>query len=203
MLTRMKLLLMLVWACSLALAGPMRAGFAKTDVTPHEPVMMGGYDLRDAPSDGVHGQDKLYVRCLAFDDGTRKVLFVEGDVIMIRDQDEFRQRISKATGIPVSDILVGDAHNHAAPSPGPKGETNWERQFDMAMVETARQALANLQPVLLATGEGRSRIATNRRQVRTRDADTLLSFDENARSHLISVANEFICHCTNAIRTDT
>jgi hypothetical protein len=96
MLKPMKLLLLVLWACSLALAGPMRAGFAKTDVTPRERVTMGGYDLRDAPSDGIHGDDKLYVRCLAFDDGSRKVLFVEGDVIMIRDQDEFRQRISKA-----------------------------------------------------------------------------------------------------------
>jgi hypothetical protein len=180
----MKLLLLVLCACSLALAGPMRAGFAKTDVTPHEGVIMGGYDLRDAPSDGVHGNDKLYVRCLAFDDGSQKVLFVEGDVIMLHDYDEFRQRISKATGVPVGSILIGDAHNHAAPSPGAKGKTNWERQFDVAIVETARQAVANLQPVLLAAGDGRSRIAMNRRQVQPRDADSTLTFDENARSQL-------------------
>jgi len=179
MLNRMKLLLLVLGACSLASAGPMRAGFAKTDVTPRERVTMGGYDLRDAPSDGIHGNDKLYVRCLALHDGSRKLLFVEADVIMIREQDEFRQRISKATGIPVSNILVGDAHNHAAPSPGPKGETNWERAFGAAMIETARQALANLQPVLLAAGDGRSRIAMNRRQVQPGDRDSFLTFDEN------------------------
>jgi neutral ceramidase len=178
----MKLLLLVLCACSLALAGPMRAGFAKTDVTPHEGVIMGGYDLRDAPSDGVHGNDKLYVRCLAFDDGSQKVLFVEGDVIMLHDYDEFRQRISKATGVPVGNVLIGDEHNHAAPSPGAKGKTNWERQFDAAIVETARQAVANLQPVLLAAGDGRSRIGMNRRQVQLRDSDSTLTFDENARS---------------------
>jgi len=178
----MKLLLLVLCACSLALAGPMRAGFAKTDVTPREGVNMGGYDLRDAPSDGVHGSDKLYVRCLAFDDGSRKVLFVEGDVIIIRDTDEFRQRISAATGVPVSNILLGDEHNHAAPSPSAKGENNWERQFSTALVETARQALKNLQPVLLAAGDGRSRIAMNRRQVQPKDTDSFLTFDENAQS---------------------
>jgi neutral ceramidase len=178
----MKLLLLALWACSFALAGSIRAGFAKTDVTPREGVIMGGYDLRDAPSDGIHGSDKLYVRCLAFDDGARKLLFVEGDVIMIRDQDVFRQRISKATGIPASNILVGDVHNHAAPSPGPEGESNWERQFGAALVETARKAVANLQPVLVAAGDGRSRIAMNRRQVQPHDTDSFRTFDENAQS---------------------
>jgi neutral ceramidase len=72
---------------------------------------------------GIHGNDRLYVRCLVFDDGSQRVVFVEGDVIEIRGTEEFRNRISAATGIPVDHILLGDAHNHAAPSPGPKGET--------------------------------------------------------------------------------
>jgi hypothetical protein len=165
-----------------AWADPIQAGFAKTDVTPHEALNLGGYDLRDAPFDGVHGNDKLYVRCLAFSDGTRKVLFVEGDVILLRDTDEFRKRISAATGVPVANILIGDEHNHAAPSPGAKGENAWERQFSAALVSTAQQALAALQPVRIAVGDGHSRIAMNRRQVQLRDKDSHLTFDENCSS---------------------
>jgi len=162
-----------------AFAGQIKAGYAKTDVTPHEPVFMAGYNMRGTPSDGVHGNDKLNVRCLVFDDGSQKVAFVEGDVIIIRDTDEFRRRISAATGIPVESILLGDAHNHAAPSPTPKGETNWDREFSAALIATVQKALANLQPVRLAAGQGHSRIAMNRRQVRAQDTDSYLTFDEN------------------------
>ena len=173
-------LAILGWAQSVA--GPIQAGFAKADITPHEALYLGGYDLRNAPFDGVHGNDKLYVRCLAFSDGTSKALFVEADVIGVKDHDEFRQRISAATGVPVSNILLGDAHNHAAPSPGSKGENGWERQFSAALVATAQKAIANLQPVKIAAGDGHSRIAMNRRQVQPRDRDSYLSFDENNSS---------------------
>ncbi len=171
-----------------AFAGPIKAGYAKTDVTPHEPVYMAGYDMRGTPSDGVHGNDKLYVRCLVFDDGSQKVAFIEGDVIIIRETDEFRRRVSAATGIPFENILLGDAHNHAAPSPAAKGETNWDREFSTALVVTVQKAVANLQPVRIAAGQGHSRIAMNRRQVRPQDTDSYITFDENDRSQTFGKA---------------
>ena len=42
---------------AMMMAGSIRAGYAKVDITPREPIAMGGYDLRGAPSDGVHGHD--------------------------------------------------------------------------------------------------------------------------------------------------
>ena len=163
-------------------AGTLRAGFAKMDVTPSEPVMMVGYDMRGAPSEGVHGDDKLYVRALVFDDGRSKVMFVEGDVIMIREHDTWKKRISDATGIPAEHILIGDAHNHAAPSPSPAGETNWERQFGQALMAAVKQAAGNLVPVKIAAGNGTSRVAMNRRHLRPEASESILTFDENARS---------------------
>jgi hypothetical protein len=173
------LLFLVMNAGSPASAGQIKAGYAKTDVTPHEPVYMAGYDMRGTPSDGIHGNDRLYVRCLVFDDGSQRVVFVEGDVIEIRGTEEFRNWISAATGIPVDHILLGDAHNHAAPSPSPKGETNWERGFGAALVATVQKAVANLQPVRIAAGQGHSRVAMNRRQARAKDSDSYLTFDEN------------------------
>jgi hypothetical protein len=170
------------WTSGGAWAGQIRAGYAKSDVTPHEPVFMGGYDLRNAPSDGVHGNDKLYVRCLVFDDGSQKVMFIEGDVIGIHDHDELRKRISAVSGIPSANILLGDVHNHAAPAPGAKGENNWERQFAAALEATAQKAVSSLQPVRIAPGDGHSRIAMNRRHVVPADSDSPVTFDENARS---------------------
>jgi len=44
-----------------------KAGYAKTDVTPHEPVCRAGYDMRGMRSDGIHGAEKLYVRAIVFE----------------------------------------------------------------------------------------------------------------------------------------
>jgi hypothetical protein len=88
------------------------------------------------------------------------------------------RRISQATGIPVANILLGDAHNHAAPSPDTEAKTEWDRRFAERAKEAAQQAVTKLQPVRIATGTGRSRIALNRRQVKTAHTDSPLTFDE-------------------------
>jgi hypothetical protein len=66
--------------------------------------------------------------------------------------------------------------------PQAEAKTEWDRQFADGLVEAARQAVANLQPVRIAAGTGHSRIAMNRRQVRPADSDSTLTFDENAAS---------------------
>jgi hypothetical protein len=167
---------------ALAMAGraqELRAGYAKVDVTPSGPVMMGGYDLRGTPSDGIWGNDRLYARALVFEASGIRVAFVEADVIEIQGHDLFRRKLSDETGIPVEDILLGDAHNHAAPSPNAEPKTEWDGQFAEGLVRAATQAVANLQPVHIAAGTGHSRIAMNRRQVKAADADSPLTFDEN------------------------
>ena len=66
----------------------LKAGIAKTDITPSESLYMGGYDsnMRDKPSDGTFG--KIYVRALVFDDSRTKVAFVISDLVDCRDHDE-------------------------------------------------------------------------------------------------------------------
>jgi hypothetical protein len=143
---------------------------------------MGGYDLRNAPSDGVHGNDRLYARALVFESSGARIAFVETDVIGIQGHDVLRRKISEATGIPVPNILLGDAHNHAAPAPNGKPENDWDRTFAEALVKATTEAVANLQSVRIAAGTGHSRIAMNRRQVKPIDSDSFLTFDENNSS---------------------
>jgi neutral ceramidase len=171
-----------LYAAVAARAQDLRAGYAKVDITPTSPVMLGGYDLREAPSDGVWGNDRLYARALVFEASGVRVAFVECDVIGIRGHDLFRRKISEATGIPVENILLGDAHNHAAPSPNAEAKTEWDSRFAEGVVKAAQQAVANLQPVRIATGTGRARIAMNRRQVKTIDTESPLTYDENDAS---------------------
>jgi neutral ceramidase len=173
---------LLLYSAVAGRAQDLRAGYAKFDVTPAGPVMLGGYDLRSSPSEGIHGNDRLYARALIFEASGVRVAFVEADVIGIRGHDGFRRKISEATGIPVANILLGDAHNHAAPSPDAGAKTEWDRQFAEGLVKAAQQAVASLQPVRIAAGTGRSRIAMNRRQVKAADSDSPLTYDENDAS---------------------
>src|SRR6516165_5095781 len=78
-----------------ARAQDLRAGYAKVDITPSGPVMLGGYDLRDAPSDGIWGNDRLYARALVFEASGVRVAFVECDVIEIQGHELFRRKISE------------------------------------------------------------------------------------------------------------
>jgi hypothetical protein len=173
---------LLLFATVASWAQELRAGYAKVDITPAGPVDLDGYNLRDAPSDGIHGSDRLYARALVFEASGLRVAFVEADVIEIQGHNIFRRKISEATGIPEANILLGDAHNHSAPSPHAEAKTDWDRQFSDGLVKAAREAVANLQPVRIAAGTGHSRIAMNRRQLRPADSDSLLTFDENASS---------------------
>ncbi|PYV86263.1 MAG: hypothetical protein DMG90_21620, partial [Acidobacteria bacterium] len=67
----------LMYAAIAGRAQDLSAGYAKADITPAEPVMMGGYDLRGAPSDGIHGNDRLYARALVFEASGVRLAFVE------------------------------------------------------------------------------------------------------------------------------
>ncbi len=178
---------------AVVLAGPcyaeqLRAGYAKEDITPTEPVQLGGYSLRTGPSEGVYEGDRLFVRALVFNDGAASVLFVESDLIGAHRGEAFREKIAAATGIPKDHILFGDAHNHAAPVPKPDGQSAFDRRYNEALVAAAKKAVAGLQPVRIAAGEGRSRVAMNRRQVRPADVSSEKTFDENHVSQSFGAA---------------
>ena len=175
-------LLAICCVSALSRAQELRAGYGKADITPTSPVMMGGYDLRGAPSNGIHGHDRLYARALVFESAGVRMAFVEADVIEIQGHDTFRRKISQATGIPVANILLGDAHNHAAPSPNAEPKTEWDREFADGLMTAVTHAVDNIQAVRIAAGTGHSRIAMNRRQVKPADSDSPLTFDENNSS---------------------
>ena len=163
-------------------AQQIRAGYAKEDITPTGPVQMGGYNLREGLSEGVYDGDRLFVRAICLSDGATSVLFVESDLIDTQETAAFRERIAAATGIPKDHILTGDAHNHAAPMPDPNGKSAFDQRYNEAIVAAAKRAVANLQPVRIAAGQGRSRVAMNRRQVRPADSYSEMTFDENEAS---------------------
>ena len=63
--------------------------------------------------------------------------------------------------------------------PKPDGTSAFDQRYNEALVAAAKRAVANLQPVRIAAGEGRSRVAMSRRQVQPADVESTLTFDEN------------------------
>ncbi|MFC2076946.1 neutral/alkaline non-lysosomal ceramidase N-terminal domain-containing protein [candidate division KSB1 bacterium] len=155
----------------------LQAGLAKTDITPSESLYMGGYALRENPSDGVFG--KLFIRTLVFDDGQKQLAIVESDIIDYPDSESLRNLIATETGIPVDHILLGSVHNHSAPVLGGRNEdSKWDGAFAGKLVETVRAAIKDLEPVRIASGSGYSRIGLNRRKV-VEGSISQKTFDEN------------------------
>ncbi len=160
------------------------AGIAKVDITPTEYLYMGGYDesCRTGPSDGASG--KIYIRALTFADNIRKIVFIECDIVSIssRENESLRKLISKETDVPFENIMLGCVHNHAAPSLDKQNSgSEWYRNFNGNVIKAVKKAIADLEPVKIGGGIGRSVIGMNRRKIM---ADTLSysTFDENNSS---------------------
>jgi neutral ceramidase len=162
----------------------LKAGIAKIDITPTENLYMGGYDetCRTGPSDGVYG--KIYIRALLFDDNVNEVVFIEADIVLLPPEDYsiVRKLISKETGIPFENILLGCVHNHAAPYPDERNQNSiWSKELFGKFVSVVKDAIKDLEPVKIGGGTGKSAIAMNRRKI-LEDTTSYLTFDENNSS---------------------
>lgn len=175
------ILLLSLAFCSVANAQDfvLRAGIAKTDITPNEPIRLGGYSLREGPSTGVYGN--LYLAALVLDDTKNKVLFIEANLTSF-GSEAVRRQISEATGIPFENIIAGGSHNHSAPGePRGKSDTEWSKQFNEKVILTVKNAIANIEPVKIGGGVGHSYIAMNRRK-KMEDTRSYNTWDENNTS---------------------
>jgi hypothetical protein len=162
----------------------LRAGIARTDITPAENLYMGGYDMTFRPerSKGVYAN--IYTRALVFDDDVRRVVFIEADIVSLPHEDyaAIRTSISAETGIPVDNIMLGCVHNHAAPLAGEKNkDSDWYAHLRESFITTVKDAMADLEPVKIGGDKGSSSIGINRRK-RMKDTLTYITFDENNRS---------------------
>ncbi len=162
----------------------LKAGIARTDITPTEGLLMGGYDMtfRPGKSDGTYGS--IYTRVLVFDDNARQIVFIEVDIVSFPDKDylSIRESISAETGIPVENIQLGCVHNHAAPYPDEKNnDSDWYKNLKKSLITTVKDAIADLEPVKIGGETGKSTIGINRRK-RMSDTLSYLTFDENNRS---------------------
>lgn len=214
----MKRLAAVLLLASAALAQSWKAGVARVDITPTEPVWLGGFGSRAKPSEGV--RQKIWVKALALEDetGARSVLLTS-------DLLGFTPRMARAAAdhalrahrIPRERLAINSSHTHSAPVadgllrpayPYPYGaaeEAALARYTERLLAqanEAIDAAVQNLAPAALSFEQGNAGFATNRRRTRLRqlpgpvDHDVPVLAVRAPDGKLRAIVFGYACHAT-------
>jgi len=156
-------------------AGGLKAGAARIDITPEEPVTMAGYASRKDLSTGVH--DPLSARALAFEAGGKRLVLISTDIIGFYEgtAEYFRNAVLSEFKLQPSELFLTAIHTHAAPSPtinkerGHPNNVEYTEALKGKLVEVVRQAVSAMQPVEIGLGVGYCPVGANRRELRISD----------------------------------
>ena len=129
-------------------AAGFSAGFGRRDVTPTEPVPLGGYGNSGFR---IHTRvlDPLYVTCIALmDENGERMLIFQFDQLNIPGTfgEQIFKMVEKSTGIPRDHVLLNATHDHSGPDIGSEasGISTWKASTYKRSVEAAQDALADL-----------------------------------------------------------
>ena len=154
-----------------------KAGTAKAIITPTQPLWLAGYGGRERPADGK--VTELWIKVLALEDARgRRAILLTSDLLGI--PQSVYQRASAALkekfGLAPEQIILSASHTHCGPVlrgalydiyPLDDAQRDLIEQYSTGLeakiVETIGRALADLAPARLASGQGQTRFAVNRR----------------------------------------
>ena len=203
-------------------AGPeptgWKAGVAKTDITPVEPIRMAGFPERDQPSQGV--RQELYARALALQDERGKTAVIATlDLIMVDREmaDAIAERCRSQYGLERDRLVINISHTHTGPIAGralmpcydlSAAQRDVVRRYTESVidktVETIGSSMHNLAPATLEFGQGLAGIAVNRRRVAffrglpggPVDHDVPVLVARNAGGNPVAIVAGYACHAS-------
>ncbi|MBT3381202.1 MAG: hypothetical protein HN742_37115 [Lentisphaerae bacterium] len=155
-----------------------QVGLAAIDITPEEPIRMGGYGSRVKPSVGV--LDPLQAKAVVLEwPGGDQGLLITTDLIGIDAgfADTCLETIGRQTGLSRRQIILNSSHTHAGPIFGVRYQQCWDlteaeigviTRYNAKLCEclgtVAAAALADLRPAELSWARGSASFAMNRRR---------------------------------------
>lgn len=147
---------------TITVRGNLKAGVAKVDITPANPV---GMLVTGHPRKVTGVRDPIRAGVLVLDDGETKAAIVTLDVIGAWEEMVRRLRvgIEREAGVPGANLLVAASHNHSAP--GWSDQPDWGDELVAKLVAAAKEAAGDLVPVSVGYAEDTVRFGINRRQV--------------------------------------
>lgn len=131
----------------------MKAGYAKTDITPGEIMELSGYGwYLGRKFEGV--DDRLYARALGFDDDKIKMLLINCDLIGIKREisDYVRETLAGEFNMDKSRVMVICTHTHTGPATGTlvglgEEKEKYLEELTYKLVETGRKALNSMEEI--------------------------------------------------------
>lgn len=164
-----------------------KAGTARANITPTEPLWLAGYGGRDRPAEGT--LQPVWAKALALEDAAgRRGVVVTTDLCGLSKAscDRVRDLIHRSAGLTAAEVLLTSTHNHCSPVTSdslmdyyPLDGAAWEevhrytRRVEEQLAEIAATALSTCEPVTLHAGSGRADFAVNRRNNREADVPDL------------------------------
>lgn len=147
----------------------LRAGVARRVITPPTGMFLIGYGNREQGNIGAH--DDLFVTTLVVEDGVQHAAILTVDIAFINAKivAQIKTRLENQCGIAPDAVFVCCSHTHAGPVGYADEYSSAQDQgyirflIDM-LVESAVDALQNIQPVTLHAGKDESKININRRE---------------------------------------
>ena len=169
--------------CAVSSFAAWQAGAARIDITPSQPIWMGGYAARTHPSEGI--RQHIFVKALALKDETGVVtVLVTSDLLGFPGEVSapIFSRVQQQFGLPRERVVLNSSHDHSAPVVGhmlspaypyDEAEMKVVRAFTTKLqdqvVEAIGKAIQNLAPAELSFEQGFAGVAVNRRRVGHRD----------------------------------
>jgi neutral ceramidase len=203
-------------------ANGWKAGVARINITPRQPLWMAGFAVRTHPSEGTRLD--LWAKALAIEDAAgNKAVLVTTDLLGLPKEvsDNIRERLQAKFGLAKAQVLLNSSHTHSAPVLGSalsdiypmdeaekKKVVQYTRKLEDQIVDLVGNALKLMEPVQLYAQNGVTRFQVNRRN--NKEA-TLLQQTElagpndyavpvikvvNAKGKLEAVAFGYSCHPT-------
>lgn len=165
---RRMILLMIVFCAMTAAAksqSSLRAGAARTDITPPPGVDLWGYFDRAGPATGT--LDPLFARVLVLDDGRQTIALITLDlgrsfgppqIAWLRDKARRQHQ--------VREVMLIASHTHSGPvieDSYDDGLPEWERRALEKIADSIGEAVSKLKPARIGVGLGQTVIGHNRR----------------------------------------
>ena len=193
------------------------AGTGRRCINPPPNIAHGGWGAqKHEQAEGIDMD--LWTTALALSDGATTAIIFDVDIQILTNEraDQIRAAVSKATGLPISNIRACATHTHSGPVPykswiekGYEMVEPWFENLSRWCAEAASEALANLQPVETRGGHSGCHINSNRRCVTPTGEGflgvnpdgpcdhevTVVKFDSRAGKPVATLVN-FACHGT-------
>ena len=140
--------------------GEFKVGFGREKIMPETVIPLAGSGIQGREYEGI--LDILYTTCLAItDESGNTVLLFTNDLVNSKAElsDPAKEQVSKATGIPVENIMVAATHTHAAPTFTATyidGVPQYKQLIITSMTLAAQKAIKDQSPAQISAGSTRA-----------------------------------------------